>query len=83
MMRHPKSIKWIFLKLCSKKIKNKKNKSYVQNRVGGNQEMMEPLLRRDDVILIYHREKADLINSRLVLFSAFLLEQTMIGNLHF
>lgn len=45
--------------------------------------MMEPLLRRDDVILIYHREKADLINSCLVLFSAFLLEQTMIGNLHF
>ena len=45
-----------------------------------NQEM-EPLLGRDDVIIIYHRKKADLIDSCVVLFSAFLLEQTVVGNL--
>lgn len=41
--------------------------------------MMEPLLRRDDIILIYHRKKADLINSCFV-FSFPI--RTMIGNLH-
>lgn len=50
---------------------------------GKKNQVMEPLLGRDDVIIIYHRKKADLIDSYFVLFSAFLLEQTMIGNLHF
>lgn len=37
--------------------------------------MIEPPLGRDDVILIYHRKKAELINSYFVVFSTFLLEQ--------
>lgn len=59
-----------FLKVCSEP--------------GGikNQEM-EPLLGRDDVRIISHRKKADLIDFCVVLFSAFLLEQTVIGHVHF
>lgn len=48
-----------------------------------NQEMIEPLLGKNDVILICHRRKADLISSHFVLFSSFLLEETMIGNIIF
>lgn len=59
-------------------------KSYVQSQEKKKiQEMIEPPLGRDDVILIYHRKKAELINSYFVVFSTFLLEQTMIGNLNF
>lgn len=66
-----------FLKVMFKvrKKKNQKNKK--------KQEMIEPLFGRDDVMLICHRKKADLINSYFVLFSTFLLEQTVIGNFHF
>lgn len=58
MMKHPKTRKWIVFKLCSEPEGKKKKKP--------KQEMKEPLLRKDDVILICRRKKADLISSCFV-----------------